>query len=131
MPDISKRLRKVDERVAGITRNIGMLKSRVYFKPYGATEWVEALITSFKDNGVTPKNLQTGEEVSAHRFTVKIGLNWIDTYYGQDGEWAVTRNDDTKISCDKESETSQDNETTAVVVLRISQQVGTTYASIG
>ena len=131
MPDISKRLRAVDERVAGITRNIGMLRSRVYFRAYGATAWVEVLITSFQDNGVTPKNLQTGEEVSAHRFTIKVGLNWIDTYSGQDGEWAVTRNNDIKISCDKESETSQDNETTAIVVLRVSQQIGGTYASIG
>lgn len=131
MPDISGRLRDVSARISKIDRSIGMLRSRVYFQPAGGvTE--EVLITEFKDNGVNEKPLSTGESVAGHRFTIQVNLNWVDAHAGQAGQWSVTRdNDPTPILCEKESETFQDEDTEATIVLRVSQSVGDSYAAIG
>ena len=124
MAKIPQRLRKIDSRIAGINRRLGFLESFVYFKPTGELEWLTIDINSFTDNGITPENLGTGEELSAHRFTITVNRDFIDEHQHTDGEWAVQRPTDLdKIPCNKESESYQEGETFATIELAVSQDI--------
>lgn len=124
MPNLRKRLGSIKRRITAIDRRLNMLESRVYFRASGSSTWNEVEIFDFSDSGAGTKKLETGEEVSGHRFTVRVDRDWLATYQGQVGEWAVTRTDgDPQIICEKESETFQDHDPDATVVLRVQQEI--------
>lgn len=132
---VATRIRRVDRRVANISRKLGFLSSRAYFNPNGLPDWEEVGIFKFQDLGVTPKNVATGEELSAHRFTVAVSRDWLESHAGLDGIWGISRGDtgvkanviplsiSAIIECETESEEYQDNDTFGTVVLRVIQSI--------
>lgn len=132
---VAQKLRKVDHRISLIDRKLGFLSSRIYFNPNGLPDWEEVEIFKFQDLGVTPKNVATGEELSAHRFTVSVSKDWLESHAGLDGIWGVSRGDTgvkakaiplsipAIIECETESEGYQDSDTFGTVVLRVIQSI--------
>lgn len=121
---INKKLRSIDQRVAQIDRRLGFLEGRVFFKEVGAIAPIEVNIFGFSDSGITPKSLATGEELAAHRYSIKVNRNWTETYTNKSGYWFIQRsNEDPLIPCDKENEEFQDNETYATIALRVTQEI--------
>jgi hypothetical protein len=132
---VAKRIRRVDRHIASIDRRLGFLASRAFFNPNGLPDWEEVEIFAFQDLGVTPKNVATGEELSAHRFTIQVSRDWLESHTGLDGIWGISREEsgtkakanpllvETIVECESESEDYQDKDTYGTVVLRVIQSI--------
>ena len=124
---VNQRLRAVDKRIAKIDRRLGFLEGRVFFQSYNDTVPAEVEILEFTDNGITPKDVATGEVLSTHRYTVRVNRDWIEAHSQEEGRWWIQRHDsDPMFLCEKESESYQDKDTFATINLRVSQEI--TYA---
>jgi hypothetical protein len=121
---VNQRLRRVDQRISNIDRRLGFLEGQLYFKPAGTTDWTIVDTFSHIDNGISPQNITTGEQISAHRFTVKVNRDWIDAHIGEYGAWGLQQSStDPILYVEKESETVQDSDTFGTMTFRISQNI--------
>ncbi|GAC1470884.1 MAG: hypothetical protein NVS2B14_14560 [Chamaesiphon sp.] len=122
--NINQKLRSVDNRIAGIDRRLGFLQGQVFFRPYSASTPTLVDIFDFKDQGITPMNITTGEQLSAHRYSVRVSRDWMDANAGISGRWYIQRSpSDPLLLCEKEDESTQDADTFSVIRLRVSQEV--------
>jgi hypothetical protein len=122
--DVNHKLRKVDTRISRIDRKLGFLQTRLYFQPMDGG-WEEVPILQATDLGSTPKNFKTGEEVYAHRYTVRVGRNWLDARTGITGDWAIAPDgiEANKQRCELENQSVKDNSTFGTLDFRIAQTV--------
>lgn len=122
--NLNQKLRGVDQRLAKIDRKLGFLQGRLYFRVAPTDEWQEVPIFSLEDGGVTPKNVATGEEISARRYTAKINRDWFDANQGKLGFWAIrVRDGDTLLKVEKENERTANLDTFGVLEFRITQEI--------
>lgn len=128
--NVNQRLRRVDARVANIDRRLGFLSGRAFFKPYAPDpeglpyDWLEIDITDFADQGISPKNLRTGHEVEAHRFSVTVSRDWFERYADMPGRYAVQVSEGAELlHCEPENISIDDGATTGTLSLRVTQEV--------
>jgi len=121
---VNTKLRKVGRKIASIDRRLGFLSTRLYFKPI-AQDWLEVTAIGIIDNGTSAQNLKTGEEVYAHRYTVKIDRDWLDFYAGVEGQWSIAPDGSllNRLLCDLESQIINDKDTFGTLEFRVSQAV--------
>jgi hypothetical protein len=130
---VNRRLRRVDHLIAKIDRRLGFLESRVWFKPNGGDQWIEVEIFGFEDAGITPENTATGEQLSSHRFSIRVSRNWLEQHKNEDGVWGIERQLTTSplsnmpewnfVEAETENETYQDNDTWTTITLRVTQTI--------
>lgn len=122
--NVNRKIRAVDRKLSGISRKLGYLQTRVFFRPIGGS-WEEVTIFDAVDQGSTPKNLRTGEEVFAHRYAVQVDRDWLESHINIDGAWAIAPdgNADNKLLCELENQTTRDSETHGTIDLRVSQPI--------
>ncbi|MBW4660964.1 MAG: hypothetical protein KME15_19995 [Drouetiella hepatica Uher 2000/2452] len=129
MPNVNQRLRKVDDRLSRIDRRLGFLQTRLYFRPIGQ-DWIEVQINSAVDLGVTPRNLKSGEEVSAHRYSCQVNRRWLDLYSATEGGWAIAPDGINKLDCELEGQSIKDADTFGTLDFRIAQAITVEFPPI-
>lgn len=122
---VNHKLRKVDTRIAQIDRRLGFLQTRLYFREIDSADWEEVAILSATDMGITPKNMKTGEEITAHRYSCTVNRNWLDDHVDQTGFWAIAPDgvEANKIRCELESQRVEDKSTKGTLDFRLSQTI--------
>ena len=122
--NVNQKLRAVDQRLAKVDRKLGFLQGRLYFRSAPTDEWQEVPIFSLEDGGVTPKNVATGEELSARRYTAKVNRDWLDANQGKLGGWAIRVKDgDLLLKVEKENERVAAMDTFGVLDFRVTQEI--------
>lgn len=131
MPNVNKRLRQIDTRTARISRRLGFLQTRLYFQPVNGS-WGEVPILQAVDGGMTPKNLKTGEEISAHRYSVQVGRDWLDANAAISGIWAIAPDgiEANKMLCELEGASVKDTDTFGSLDFRIAQTIAVDLPTI-
>lgn len=117
---IRDRLTKIDDRVSKISRRLGLLEARVFFKIDGKEE--EVPIFEFSDNGKSPQTLKSGDTVEIHSYGIRINRLWYDQYQGRTGSWYVIRFEGApKVPCSASGEVFQDADTAVSLTLQVDQ----------
>lgn len=123
---IPKRLLPVDTRIAKISRRLGLLVARLYFKPVGSDSYSEVTVFDHVDLGLTAKNWKTGTEIEAFRYQLKVSKAWYEAVgnQGVHGTYALQLSDGAELlPCELETQTVVDKDTFATLTFRITQTV--------
>lgn len=119
---VNQRLRKVNIRLAGISRRLGYLSGRVFFRVLITGEEVELPITDFRDRGISANNTKAGIEMQAHRFSLQVSRDWVDEFRSIPGEYWIEY-EGSRLKCEIENMIIPDQATEASLDLRISQEL--------